>query len=153
MKNLALRTLTGSLYITVILLAILIDPIGLELLVFGFNLMALLEFNRIIRRFDIQPAPGWIPINILLTGSVLVLMQIEKAGAFVFIPLLLYILAIYTVSLFQNKGNPVLTASVSVSGGMIISLPLVLLNMVHAIALRESVPFTLALFIFIWTKK
>jgi phosphatidate cytidylyltransferase len=67
------------------------------------------------------------------------------------IPFLVYFICILTVSLYQKKGNPVYGAAFSIFGSFFITMPLVLLNLIHNISIREAIPYTLAIFIFIWT--
>jgi phosphatidate cytidylyltransferase len=150
MKNLVQRTLTGIIYVSLILLSILIAPIGLNILVIILNLIALIEFNRIVLKLEIRPIPGWIIPNMILTFAGLVLIQSGHFNQLAILPLLVYIISIFILSLYQKKGNPVHAAAFSVFGGLYITVPLVLLTLVHDIAIREAVPFTLSIFICIW---
>jgi phosphatidate cytidylyltransferase len=151
MKNIFLRTLTGTIYVTLILSALLIDPLGLKILVLLLNLIALLEYNRIIQHLNIRPVRGWIAINMFMLLTELFLIHFGKFGSFTFIPWLIYFLIIPVTALYQSRGNPVISASFAIAASIIITLPLMLLVLVHDIALSRSVPFTLAVFIFIWT--
>jgi phosphatidate cytidylyltransferase len=150
MKNIVQRTITGSIYVIFILLAILIDPLGLKILVIILNFIALTEFNRIILKFDIIPVPGWIILNTIATSAELVLIHIGKFQQFGIIPLITFILCILIISLYQKKGNPVHAAASIFYGSLFITLPLVILNLIHTITVREAIPYTLAIFIFIW---
>jgi phosphatidate cytidylyltransferase len=151
MKSILLRTLTGAVYVAIILLSVLIHPIGLKILTLLMNLIALIELNRMGHKFGLQLSAAWIPINMALTFSVLALIHVGLFNHLGIISFLIYIVALLTIALYQKSDNPFIGAAFTSFAGLFITLPLVLLNLIHEISIREAIPYTLAIFIFIWT--
>jgi phosphatidate cytidylyltransferase len=151
MKSIIQRSLTGTVYVSLILLSVLLHPIALKVMTLVINLIALIEFDRICRKLEIQFSRIWIIVNMLLVLTELLFMQMGWFKQLGLIPLLVYFIFILILSLYQNKGNPVYNAAFSLYGSLLITLPLVLLNLIHEISIREAIPYTLAIFIFIWT--
>jgi phosphatidate cytidylyltransferase len=58
---------------------------------------------------------------------------------------------ILIIALYQKNGNPVTGAAFVCFAALFVTLPLVLLNLINDISIRKAVPYTLAIFIFIWT--
>jgi phosphatidate cytidylyltransferase len=151
MKSILLRALTGAIYVTIILLSVLIHPIGLKLVTLAMNLIALIEFDRIGQKLGLQFTPAWIPVNMLLTCSELILIHFDIFESYGIVPFILFVIVILSIALYQKKGNPFTGAAFSFFAGLFITLPLILLNLIHEISIREAIPYTLAIFIFIWT--
>jgi phosphatidate cytidylyltransferase len=151
MSNLLQRTLTGTVYVILILAAIIIHPLGFKLFTLLVNLFALLEFRRIGIKIGVPVSGIWILINMIVMFLVLLMMQTGWDRQFLILPAIVLMLGIFTLSIYQKNGNPVLSASLAIYGSLLITMPLLLLNLVHEISERNTIPFTLALFIFIWT--
>lgn len=151
MKSLLQRTLTGAGFVTIILLSVLIHPVGLKIITLVLNLIALIEFHRIGHKLGLRFPPAWIAINMILTFAELTLMHFNLFDRFGSIPFVLYNMVILIIALYQKDGNPITGAAFACFAGLFVTLPLILLNLIHEISIREEVPYTLAIFICIWT--
>jgi phosphatidate cytidylyltransferase len=150
MKILFLRTLTGAVYVGIILLSILVHPVGFKVMTLAMNIIAILEFKRIGQKMGVVFTPSWLLLNISLMMCELILMQMGVINSFGIIPFIVFVIAVLTISLYQRKGNPFIGAAFSILSIAFITLPLLLLNIIHNISVSQSIPYTLAIFIFIW---
>ncbi len=150
MKSLITRTITGAIYVAAILAAILIHPVGLKILVCLMNYIAMYEFNRIGRKINIYPAPASLLLNTIFTIAALTIMHFGIFRLLGVPLLLLYIIIILTISLYQKEGNPMISAAFTFLGMLWITVPLIVLNLIQESAITHTVPYSLAIFIFLW---
>jgi phosphatidate cytidylyltransferase len=156
MKNLALRTLTGIVYIILILLGIYNEYTFACLFAIILSL-CLWEFYDLMNKQKGMHIHLWAHCF----GGLLLFVAtcLHAAGDFscyVFFPFLLYIVIAFISELYEKQPDPITHIAYIFLGQCYIALPLSLLN---GIAFRESfttgIPvyypvFVLALFVFIW---
>ena len=128
MKTVLIRTLSGVVYISLILGSILLGKIVFGIVMLFFVALCLIEFQILVRNIDIVINR----LTLLLTGLLIYgtctigLMQIAYLRYLVFvIPL---ILIPFIVEVFRKDNHPGLNLSISLSGLIYIVLPFVVLN-------------------------
>lgn len=150
MNNVVQRTITGSVYTALIVLSLVFHPIAFGVVTLLFNLLGLLEFKKIGDKLSINPGFLWIVINNLLFLVALTLIFLNIPGSSL-IPLLLLLVVLQIFPIYQKSGNPFSSMQFSLFGSLYISLPLIILNLIQQHAINERIPYTLALFVIIWT--
>lgn len=122
------RSITGTIYLIIIIGSILLGSYTFSLVFLAINILALFEFFKIIA------GNGFFPEKYtgILTGSVLFivtyLVASEVYGSklyFLIIPLLV---VLFIIELFRNKPSPFVNIGITILGIVYISLPLSLLN-------------------------
>ncbi len=130
MKNLITRTITGILFVAVIIGAIWYSPESFRGLILIANIWALLEFYRLIYMEESR----WILYGDILGGTYLVSILFllpnlsdERSVLFILVPYLIYLLYTFIVRLYLKEENPVISWGYSLLGQIYIALPLGLL--------------------------
>lgn len=155
MKNLSVRTLTGAIYVAVLLAGILGGAYafaGLFSIVIAFCLW---EFYKLVETGK--------QVNITkifnICGGVYFflatfLFVYKKADSSIYLPYLIYFPLVFILELYRKKENPVLNMAYSFLGQIYIVLPVALLNRVAFMPSGQEIAYTplflLSLFIFIW---
>ena len=154
MKNLVLRSVSGFIYITLVIVSILLGKYYFLALLFIFNGLALFEFYALYKtkNNDISPFAG------ILTGSIVYLIIILSKNTLIqentmlLLPLLPVIF--YIIELFRKNNNPLPSLAKIMFGIIYITLPLVLLGFLAAYQQsigREVSIIIPGIFILIWT--
>lgn len=157
MKNLLLRTLSGSIFVLIVLAAIWFGPYSF---VAGFGLILVLclyEFYRLVNKVEavsVRPVINCAAGLYLFVASFL---NVSYAVPFtiLFLPYIVYIISIFVVGLYLKRENPVHSWAYSFLGQVYIAFPLSALNMLcfmpnSAGEVVYSPVLLLALFAFIW---
>lgn len=151
MSNTLTRTLSGSVYILIIIGSLLWHPAILGIVSLLFNILALLEIERIGQKMGVNGTPFWIIINSVFLLFALVIIDVGILP-FAWLALLLILPLWYFIGeLFARRENPVLHVAFINFGTFYITLPLVLLNLIQLYSRQQEIPFALAMFIMIWT--
>lgn len=154
MKNFILRTISGALYVALIVAAILLldnSPIAFIILMSAFIALGMNEIYTMTRKED---AESWAIILIDMMGGIgifvsLYYMSIEETATqgLWLIPIACYVIARSTVQLYRPKQNAVHSLARSYFGLIYIALPLGMLNSIIALTTPRTL---LAIFCFIW---
>ena len=157
MKNVLTRSLTGLLYIAVIVGAIFGGALWFWLLTVLFGVLGINEFNRIANRNRFSTTTGLLDI---IGGIALVSMgsAISAYGAlpgflgawslstFLFV-YVVYLLARLVAQLYVQDGSALAHYAVSFMGQIYVALPMALLGWLYSVT---SPVFILSIFVLIW---
>jgi phosphatidate cytidylyltransferase len=128
LKNLTIRTLTGAVYVAIVLGSILGGKFVFSAVFLFILIFTLLEFYRLCKNGDIKPQiiPG---IIISVTIYTLVLLNkhhvIDNKILFSLIPLFI---AIPIIEIFRNKNNAIQNIAFTLLGIVYIALPYIVFN-------------------------
>jgi phosphatidate cytidylyltransferase len=154
MKNVITRSITGILYVAIVVGAILGGAWWFGALTTLFALLAVNEFNRITNKNFVSNTTSLFDIIGAVCANVAVVSFMnnnlwDDNGVTVVCALIyfLYMIARFIIQLYVQDGNPLSHLAHSILGQAYIVLPMVLLNIIYAIAGRYMV---LSLFILIW---
>ncbi|MBN1598103.1 MAG: phosphatidate cytidylyltransferase [Bacteroidales bacterium] len=151
MKNILIRTLTGSVYVALIIVSLLLHPIFFGLITVILNYISLREFSRIYSELGVKTTGKWVIINSVFFLLSVLIISMDMQPGYVIIPVVLLFLIIPVSALYTRNGNPSYIMAVTMFGSIYITLPLILLNLIQQISLQTNIPFTLAIFVIIWT--
>lgn len=151
MKNILTRSLSGIIYIALIVGAILWGTTGVFLLALLFCTLAVNEFMCITTgsRFG---NPTWlldIIGGLLLTASIGILTLIESINPgllLLFLVWFLWLMGRWICALYFKEGNQLLQVGMSMTAQLYLALPLGILTMVNSM----SAPVCMLMFILIW---
>ncbi len=151
MKKLITRTITGSIYVALIVFTLLNNTSTSFFIFFAaLTALGLFEFNHLVgdksEKIKVTSTIDSIGGLILFT-SVYWTINDPDIGLIWLSPYLLYILARLIVELYLRDKNPLTSWAYSFMGQLYIALPLALLNIIYESYGPRTV---LALFIFIW---
>ncbi len=150
-KNLALRTLSGLIFIAIIISSIIWNPYSFATVFLLITLLGLYEFYRMVRKpgvADVNIAVGVIGGGILFLSSFIYTLY-ESVHPVVYSFYALYVIAIFLSELFRKKENPISNWAYFFLGQIYIALPFSLLNFI--ILINGFQPWLLlALFIILW---
>lgn len=153
MSNLVQRTLTGILFVAVLLGAVLFNPLTFGLIFLVVTLLALAEFYQLASIKGKNPLlfPG------IITGAYVFLANFMYAGGLagpkVFLPLIPAFLLLYIIELYRKKDIPVSNLAFTIMGIVYIVVPFSLMN--YIVFDPETHTFqsfiVVGFFILIWT--
>ena len=140
MTNIAQRTITGTVFVAVIIAAILLGEATLATLTIIVSFLSLNEFNGLVK--------GKYNVNVPLVESCLgaVLMTAAKYGLTLLFFIVPYYFVCMAIELFRKQQDPVKTWAFFLLGQLYIAVPFALLNL---IALSDKL-IVLAIFVLIW---
>jgi phosphatidate cytidylyltransferase len=154
LNNFFTRTITGSVYVTLIVTSILIHPLFFYIVFAGFAIAGLLEFYNITSSDKVKP-------HVLAGLLITVFMFVFSANAAFNSNSLVYLLILIPFSfllfifeLFSKKQYPLQNIATTLLGLVYIALPLSLLVFIPNISLESGVfkkGLLLGFFILIWT--
>ena len=156
MKNFILRTLTGTVYVAVIISGILVNQYTFLALFSGVIIVCLWEFYGLTnknQRFDISRVMNCLGgVALFLSTFLYTTGQVTPV---VFLPYLGYIVFMLVSELYRKKEDPIHHLSIAFLGQCYIALPLSLLNVIAFPEytegiIRYSPLLILSLFVFIW---
>ncbi len=156
MKNLALRTLTGTIYVALITIGILINSYTFLALFSIVIILCLKEFYGLIvtiRKVPVNPYLNSLGGLLLFASTFLYTSGITGKVIFVLYPT--YLVAVLVSELYRKKVDPIQNLAYAFLGQLYIALPLTLLNLLafQTGDTGESQYYPmliLALFVFIW---
>ncbi|MDR1369927.1 MAG: phosphatidate cytidylyltransferase [Dysgonamonadaceae bacterium] len=156
MKNFTLRTLTGAVYVALVTAGVLVDPYTFLVLFSLIIVFCLHEFYRLIgttKKVPVNPCFNCAG-GLLLFGATYLYIS-GVAGTAIFIPYLLYLVAVPVSELYRKKEDPLQNLAYAFLGQVYITFPLTLLNLLAFRAdssgeMQYYPMLALALFVFIW---
>ena len=148
MKKLLTRTLTGLIYVGIILASLLTHPLVLAFTSTFIVAMAIKELRPLLTKTEMPNYWFFLTIFSFLAAVLLVYYLRNQVSL---IPLLLILIFTLTGAVFA-KIKPVTNYWITTSFTILyIVIPIYLLNLIHEISISEGVPFSLSIFILIWT--
>lgn len=150
MKNVTQRTLTGLVYISLVIISLMINPLFFAAVTVLFNGLAMFELKNMGDRFHQPTGVIWIVLNIIVFLISLLIIHFNIDISFI-IPLLFLLILLLVLPIFQKTGDSFSSIQFSIFGSMYITVPLIIINLIQLQSVNDKVPYTLALFIIIWT--
>jgi phosphatidate cytidylyltransferase len=126
-KNLITRTITGAIFVALIIGSLIAHPFAFTGVIYLIMLACLLEFFRLANHNEVYPQK----ITILITGSVLyiipslVALELISPLYLAFLPVLIMIF--FVTEFFRNKPNALQNLAFSILPMVYISIPLAML--------------------------
>lgn len=149
MKNLITRSISGLIYIAVIVVCVLAGKWSFMGLTILFCVFGLLEFNHLGLAAAKPATRNWLTAADALGGAILittVTLYITSGCIIPFAVYLLYLLARLTAQLYIKEEGCTSMLTCSLTGQMYIALPLALVNIIE----QYSPHLVLIMFVFIW---
>ncbi len=149
MKNLLTRTLTGTAYVGIILASLLTHPVVLALTSTLIVFLAMKELGHLLAKTDLPGYWYYIISSIFLAAVLLIYYSFKPQSGI--LPLLLVLILVQVGAVFlkmEQVTGYLITLSFSL---LYVISPLFILNLIHEISLYKEIPFSLAIFILIWT--
>jgi phosphatidate cytidylyltransferase len=151
MSNIVQRTLSGALYIALIIISLILHPLVFGMLSIVLNLIAVRELNRM----PLFPGLRKSIVPVILSCSMVLISVIilsnKISPVFIVFSGILLCFTYFVIALFSKEGNPVSYLANVFFGFIYITIPLIIMNLVQQTSLSKGIPYALALFIFIWT--
>ncbi|WP_289288940.1 phosphatidate cytidylyltransferase [uncultured Muribaculum sp.] len=148
MKNLLLRSLSGAIYVALIVAAILINRWTFLALCLLFAILALIEFFKLSHVSTAKKSTATCIVDIL--GAIALITSTWCAVSFnihtPFAAYLGYFLVRFIMQLYVQDKSPLVNLAYSMMGQLYIGFPLAMMSCIYAI----SPYLVLAMFIFIW---
>ena len=145
MTNIAQRTITGTVFVAVIIAAILFGEKTLATLTIIVSFLSLNEFNGLVKsKYNVN-----IPLvesclgAVMMTASIVLPLKYGLTLLFFIVP---YYFVCMAIELFRKQQDPVKTWAFFLLGQLYIAVPFALLNL---IALSDKL-IVLAIFVLIW---
>lgn len=151
LSNTLTRTLSGSVYILIIIGALLWHPAILGVVSLLINIVALREMDRIGNKMGLNGSPSWIIVNSVFLAFALIIIDLGLLSNTWLVLMLILPVWYFVAELYGRRENPVLHVAFINFSTFFVSLPLVLLNLIQQHSRQQEVPFALAMFIMIWT--
>lgn len=130
LNNLWSRTLTGALFVIIIIGSILISQVLFAIFFLMVTLLAIREFYILVNHvkgLKVQFIPGIVAAGILFVSVALVSM--EYVGQQLLLINLMLPVLLFINELYQNNETPIQNISLTLLGILYVSIPLALLNM------------------------
>lgn len=154
MSNFLKRTITGTLFVLVLLGSILWNPVSFVALFTVVVALGLVEFYSLIKTKDIHPQKY---VGVIL-GILLFLAAFRSAQNYlpsgIFILLIPATAGIFLLELFRNKPNPFHNIAFTILGVLYVAVPFSLLNSIvypDYITLKYNPEILIGYFVLIWT--
>ena len=150
MNNFVLRTLTGIIFVSVIVSAIVFYPLVFAGLFFCVTLMGLHEFYKLLQGGGKTPQPylGLVSGGLLFAG--LAAVANDWMNSKYLLALLPLMVLVFIVELYRNKPSPFENIALTLLGILYIALPLGLLNFLFIPGLNHAYILLLGYFAILW---
>lgn len=145
MTNIAQRTITGTVFVAVIIAAILLGEKTLATLTIIVSFLSLNEFNGLVKgKYNVNvPLVESCLGAVLMTAAIVLPLKYGLTLLFFIVP---YFFVCMAIELFRKQQDPVKTWAFFLLGQLYIAVPFALLNL---IALMDRL-IVLAIFVLIW---
>jgi phosphatidate cytidylyltransferase len=151
MNTILKRTLTGSIFVSLIILSLLIHPLAFAIATSLLNFGALYEMRKIGEALAGKSYSGWIYTGSITFLIASVLLALGQPVAYVMVPFLVLFVLFLITPLYIISENGLAGILIPVFSVMYISIPFLILNLIQQSSIRLGIPIALALFIIIWT--
>ena len=149
MSNIVIRTLSGAVYVALLVVSIVWHPVACAVVMGCFMLLCVHEYCTMVNRMDGVRVLEW---YVLLTAALIYLGRLSLLPAFIGTigwmrgVFWLALLALPVIELFRNKGNALTHVGYTLTGLLLVAVPFSLMNVLQA----ESRWLLLAVFVIIW---
>ena len=150
MNNFVLRTLTGIVFVSVIVSAIILSPLVFAGLFFCITLLGLHEFYKLLLGGGKIPQPylGLVSGGLLFAGLAAVANgRMDSKYLLAFLPLMVLV---FICELYRNKPSPIENIALTLLGILYIALPFGLLNYFFISGLNHPYILLLGFFAILW---
>lgn len=146
MTNIAQRTITGTVFVAVIIAAILLGEATLATLTIIVSFLSLNEFNGLVKgKYNVNvPLVESCLGAVLMTAAIVLPLKYGLTFLFFIVP---YYFVCMAIELFRKQQDPVKTWAFFLLGQLYIAVPFALLNLLIALSDKLIV---LAIFVLIW---
>ena len=151
MRTIAVRTITGAIYVSLIISSLVFHPILLGIVIILINYFSTTELNKICSKLTDQSPVSWVIVNSFFVILTIAILNLPLQPVYTIIPLLAMPVTLLTMIIFSEIRQPVHYVAFALFGTLYISVPLILLNLIQQISLEIKIPFALAIFVIIWT--
>lgn len=157
MKNFITRTITGILFVAIMVGCILYNPLSFGFLFALISMLTVFEFGQLVNQSGevyISKVLASLGAAYLFLAFMAYSMSVE--GVRIFAPYLAFLLFILIKELYQKHENPIGNWAYSMLSQLYIALPFALLNLLgfQGNAIDQSIAynpiFPLSIFIFLW---
>jgi phosphatidate cytidylyltransferase len=151
MSNIVQRTISGVLYISIVILSLFTHPLVFGIVTIALNFIAIGELTKmpLFSGYKKSNIPSF--LNSLLILFSLIILNGKFNPIYIIFSLITLCFVYFAIALFSKDSNPVSNLAGLFFGLVYITIPLVILNLVQQTSVKTAVPYTLALFVFIWT--
>jgi phosphatidate cytidylyltransferase len=153
-SNLITRTITGAIFVILVVGSILLNHYLFSIVFFVFTMLGVAEFYTIVGKEQFKPQRNTgIFISLIVYSFVAYISISNHTISLLFFPIPLFFIP-FIIELFRNKPFPITNLSVTLLGIIYVAIPLSLLNFIPNIAFETGVynkGILLGLFILIWT--
>lgn len=153
MKNLIKRSLTGILYVAIVVGAILAGSWCFWALTILFGVLGINEFNRITNKNFVSNTTslfdmiGAVLIISAATPQILDSHLLNSTSVYLAVAYCVYLICRMILQLYMHDGNPLSHLAHSILGQIYVALPLAILGVLYTIVGKYVI---LAMFILIW---
>lgn len=147
MTELVKRTLSGVVYVGVVVGCILYDEAAFIALSAVLSLLAVREFNRLTHprcRTDLLGESAAVILNLAIGSHLYAGLPVLNVFTLIYVVL---VLAVLLAELWDKSGNPIANWGYALIGQVMIALPFALMNIINHL----SPYLLLAVFVLIWT--
>ncbi|MEG2070630.1 MAG: phosphatidate cytidylyltransferase, partial [Bacteroidales bacterium] len=149
MKNLIIRTVTGAIFVALVVLSFFMNPLFFDVLFLSFSFIATWEYLQMVAKTDATPQ---IILPLVLTALLFSTFQLMQysiyASLIILLVTLVLILGVPIVELFRKRSQPLHNVALSLFPLVWITLPIGIIGMwTHFF---EAYSVVLALFVIIW---
>lgn len=128
MKNLLTRTLSGAIYVALILGSILWGPMAFSLLLFAFLVLSLREFLILAKKGGFKLPAAFMYFTGIVSYSLIALFSLGYIPVKILVIIIPLISALFVFELYGNLKTPIQNISFSILALIYIVMPLSLMN-------------------------
>jgi phosphatidate cytidylyltransferase len=153
-NNFTTRTITGAIFVILIIASVLIHPLFFAIVFLAFTILGVIEFYNIIKSDSCSPQYFTGLFISVAVFSIAAVMAITHAYYYLFYFIIPLLFIPFIIELFRNKAFPITNISTTLLGVFYIAIPLALLNIIPIISFVSDVNhkgLLLGTFILIWT--
>lgn len=150
MKNLVSRTITGIIFLTILIAAILSGPIPFALVFLIMEILLLIEFYLIAKK---QSKPQFL-LGSIAGGYIFISnflwYYLQTGGIHLSLLIIPFLIFVFVVELYRKTKQPLLNVAITFLGIIYISFPLALLNHIAYLYEDYQGKIILGIFILMW---
>lgn len=150
MSNLVTRTITGLLFVLTLIGSVLFHPLTFAIVFLVIEVLALLEFYRILRRCGASSQAIYgslLGAYVFLSGFLWYYISVGVYLSLLIFPLIIFV---FIWELYRMKKRPIINIASTLLGIIYISIPFALLNHIAFFSGEYSGKLVLGIFILMW---